>query len=251
MDHVLRSRGAGATTEDLYAEVKLALNSVLQAAPVPERKKTSRRGAEDNKAADAARPEAASPFIVAFVGPAGVGKTTALAKLAAHFAIRRARSVGLISIESSNPDSLGAYADQMGVPVRRVRTPAQLAEAVKELRDRVYIFIDTPACAARGSFAPQKLHAFLEAVPGIQTHLVLSATTRLRDLLAIADAFKPLFVDRLLFTKLDETATLGHLLGLLQETGLPVSYLSTGQEIPEDLEPASADRLVKRFLGEE
>jgi flagellar biosynthesis protein FlhF len=278
MEHALRSQGSDAAPDRIENALRTALQTVVRTAPVADR--------ENPKPANSGKTEGASeggdpwkiledelagegtaygsapnaPTIVAFVGTAGVGKTASLAKLAAHFANRKLRSIGLIGIETphlGSVDQLQACGELLGTPVRRVRSPAQLAEAVKEMRDRAYIFIDTPPCSlrpverknARSPFQPKHLKPFLEAVPGIQTHLVLSATTRARDIQTTVKTFGQIPVNALLFTKLDETHALGHLLGLLQETNLPVSYVTSGREIPDDLETAIPEGLIERVLG--
>jgi flagellar biosynthesis GTPase FlhF len=280
VEHALRSQGPEAAPERIENALRTALLAVVRTAPVADR--------ENPKPAKSASPDSASkdrdpwqileeelaggatascsapngPTLVAFVGTAGVGKTASLAKLAAHFANRKIRSVGLIGIETphlGSVDQLQACGELLGTPVRRVRSPAQLAEAVKEMQDRAYILIDTPPCSlrpverknARSPFQPKHLKPFLEAVPGIQTQLVLSATTRARDIRTTIKTFGQIPVSALVFTKLDETHALGHLLGLLQETNLPVSYLTSGREIPDDLETATPEGLIERVLGED
>lgn len=288
MKYVLRSRGAEATRREIHEELTKALNSVIRVAPIPDRQnprpveeaeaekgKNQTEGDDPWKILESDTPEelgseffsedpggtaAEAPSIIAFVGTAGSGKTTSLAKVAAHFANQKLRTAGLIAIETAHDGSgerLKSYGDLMGVPVRRVSSPAQLAEAVKAMGDCAYLFIDAPACSlreaertnGRSPFEPKHLKLFLESVPGVQKHLVLNATTRARDLIGTAKAFEPLAIDALLFTRLDETGALGHLLSLLQETGLPVSYTSAGREIPGDLDSATTEGLAEKILG--
>lgn len=278
VEHALRSQGPDAAPDRIENALRTALLAVVRTAPVADREnpKLAKSGSPESVSNDrdpwqileeelagegtAARSAPNGPTLVAFVGTAGVGKTASLAKLAAHFANRKLRSVGLIGIETphlGSVDQLQACGELLGTPVRRVRSPVQLAEAVKEMQDRAYILIDTPPCSlrpverksARSPFQPKHLKPFLEAVPGIQTQLVLSATTRARDIRTTIKTFGQIPVNALVFTKLDETHALGHLLGLLQETNLPVSYLTAGREIPDDLETATPEGLIERVLG--
>jgi len=281
IEYALRIQSTDAKPATIKGAIKVALSAVARTAPIPDRENPpskKRKPAGSPKESDpwsiladdgldSARMDAeanggrspSTPTIVAFVGTAGVGKTASLAKVAAHFANRKLRSVGLIGIETPQVgavDQLQAYGELLGAPVRRVRSPGQLAEAIQEMRDRAYIFIDTPACSlrpverksGRSPFQPKHLKLFLEAVPGIRTHLVLNATTRERDARATVKTFKQIAVEALIFTRLDETNAFGHLLGLLQETSLPVSYTTSGREIPDDLEPATPEGLIARVL---
>jgi len=281
IESALRIQSADAKPASIKGAIKVALSAVARTAPLEDRgdppsKKRNPSGSPkdsdpwsilvdegldaaviDTGVDDSTSPS--TPTIVAFVGTSGAGKTASLAKVAAHFANQKLRSVGLIGIETPQVgavDQLQAYGELLGTPVRRVRSPGQLAEAIQEMQDRAYIFIDTPACSlhtaenrnGRSPFRPKHLKRFLEVVPGIQTHLVLNATTRARDARTTLETFKPLAVEALIFTRLDETNAFGHLLGLLQETDLPVSYTTCGRGVPEDLEPAMPERLIERVL---
>lgn len=273
VEQVFYECGPRASFKELAASLKAALAERIQVAPIPVLRNTREtrivqssdeiddllRQIEANEG-DTRAEETSSPFMAAFAGPPGAGKTTALAKVAAYFANRKMRSVGLLAIDAGQARAVRAidfYGKSMGVKTRRVRTPAQLAQAVQEFSHCTYIFIDTPACTVMNreqnghpttECTIEKLRNLLEVIPGMDVHLVLNATTRLNDLRAMVKAFLPLGVNRLLFTHLDETEALGHLLALANETGLPISYLTTGLGIPNDLESATPDALVERVL---
>ena len=190
--------------------------------------------------------------IHALVGTCGVGKTTTIAKLAAWQAIRENRSVGLITMDNygiSALEQLGAYARIIGIPLETAVNRTELKMALKKLKDRDIILIDTPGLSPGNSERIQELKRCFAKLTGIQTHLVISAATRKKDILSIAAVFKQLSVRWLLFTKLDETSSIGNIVNSLVHTDLPLSYLSQGQQVPDDLQHASAEILAELLIG--
>ncbi|GAB4255263.1 MAG: flagellar biosynthesis protein FlhF [Deferrisomatales bacterium] len=191
------------------------------------------------------------PKVVAFVGPTGVGKTTTVAKLAARFALQERRRVGLITVDTfriAAIEQLKTYAKIMGVPIRIAADAAAFAAAVQDLADRDLVLVDTAGQSPRDE---ESLLALLGLFPeGVQVevHLVLSVTTRTRDLDKILRHYEPVRASRLLLTKLDETDCLGAVLGLPLGSRLPLSYLTTGQNVPDDIEPATPARVADCLL---
>lgn len=188
--------------------------------------------------------------VIALVGPTGVGKTTTIAKLAAPYALSGKLRVGLVTLDTyriAAVEQLRTYADIMDVPVRVAHGRRDIAQALASLPDRDIIFLDT---AGRSQKNWEKVQEMERTLAGIscEPHLVLSATSKPRDLLESAREFSVVRPRSLVVTKLDETNTLGPLLGLVAETGLPLSYVTVGQRVPEDIEPADADRLATRLL---
>ncbi|PKM81498.1 MAG: flagellar biosynthesis protein FlhF [Firmicutes bacterium HGW-Firmicutes-13] len=190
--------------------------------------------------------------IFCFVGPTGVGKTTTLAKLAAHFAIFKEKRVGLITIDTYRigaVEQLKTYAQLMGLPIEVVMSPKELSRAIEDMKDLDIIMIDTAGRNSKNHMQIGEIKGFLKVVPGAVIFLVLSVTTKCKDLITIADNFKPADYNSLIFTKLDETDTFGSILNLTSYTSLPVSYLTIGQKVPEDLEIATEERLTSLILG--
>jgi flagellar biosynthesis protein FlhF len=191
--------------------------------------------------------------IVALVGPTGVGKTTTIAKLAATFALGRQVKLALLTIDTYRVaaiEQLKTYGDIIGQPVEVALTPQGVKDAFKRHADKDLILIDTAGRSPHNRMHLNELRSFLDAKPQIETHLVLSATTRLSDLKQIVRNFSSTGIERLIFTKTDETAVVGGIISIAHETGLPVSYITTGQSVPDDLLVADA-RPLSRLLIEE
>ncbi len=189
--------------------------------------------------------------IVAFIGPTGVGKTTSIAKLAAHLAFRNRKKVVLMTLDGYRigaVEQLKTYAGLMGIPFRFVSRISDLAKAIQDHSQRDYILIDTAGRGPRERAALNELASFLHESGNIECHLVLSATTKPSDLKEIVDCFEVCKPDHLIFTKLDETTTLGPIFNELVRTRKPLSYYTDGQTVPEDLHAVSRARLVDMML---
>jgi flagellar biosynthesis protein FlhF len=182
---------------------------------------------------------------IAFVGPTGAGKTTTLAKLAARAQLDHGCRVGLITIDTYRIGAvpqLGAYADILKVPLEVAHTPDDLSHALARLSDRDVVFIDTIGRSPLGD-GVDALVPFLATAAGDEVHLVLSATTRSGDSLRAARTFARLIPNRLVVTKIDETDDYEALLTVARATQLPLTWLGVGQEVPDDLDAASPDRI--------
>jgi flagellar biosynthesis protein FlhF len=190
--------------------------------------------------------------VVAFVGPTGVGKTTSIAKLAAHLALKKKKKVILMTTDGYRIgaiEQLRAYAGLMGIPFRYISQVSELAAAIQENRQRDYILIDTAGRGPGDLHSMQKLAAFLRGSDVIERHLVLSATTKPSDLRKITDQFEICSPDHLLFTKLDETTTTGPILNELVRTRKSFSYYTDGQKVPDDLHPVARERIMDIVLN--
>jgi flagellar biosynthesis protein FlhF len=189
--------------------------------------------------------------VAALVGPTGVGKTTTIAKLAAYAKLELKQKVALLTLDTfrlAAVDQLQQYAQILQVPLHVALTVEDLRSALRFYQDRTLVLIDTPGHNPKDTEVLDQLRRFLEELPEVETHLVLSATTKPKDLADIAARFEPLKPGRLIFTKLDETSTYGPILSTLVRVKRPLSYLGTGQEVPQDLELATSRRVADLIL---
>jgi flagellar biosynthesis protein FlhF len=185
------------------------------------------------------------------VGPSGVGKTTAIVKLAAHYRLQENRSVALITLDTCRMaavEQLRLYAKVLGVPLETAQTTTDVVDGVRRHRQANLILIDTPGFGSHETAQIMSLGRLKEMCGSIDTHLVLSATTRMQDLRRIVAQYAGCAPSRLLFTKLDETEEYGNLFELVYQTTLPLSYWSNGQRVPEDFELADSARLADLLL---
>lgn len=192
------------------------------------------------------------PRVVAMVGPTGVGKTTTIAKLAAHFKLRENRRVGLITIDTyriAAVDQLRTYAQIIDVPLEVVMTPGELAGALERLAACDVILIDTAGRGQNDTPRLDELKRFLEVAQPDETHLVLACSQTQAALLQIVERFSRVGIDRVLFTKLDEAVGFGVMLNVLRQVEKKLSYVTTGQDVPDDLEVGHGRRLAELILG--
>lgn len=193
------------------------------------------------------------PYIITLIGPTGVGKTTTLAKLAAAYTLRHNRAVGIIAADTLRlgaVDQLRLYATIIGVPIRVCATPRDARAALESLAACDIILMDTAGCPPRDAEAMNELRAMLRAIDADETHLVLSATSSWTTIMEAAKQFAPAEPDHLLLTKLDEAVNFGVLLSAARAIDLRLSYLTTGQEVPDHLELVRGERLASLILGE-
>lgn len=193
------------------------------------------------------------PLTIALIGPTGVGKTTTLAKLAASFKLRHHRKVGLITADTyriAAVDQLRTYANIIGLPLKVVLTPGEMRQAVHALADCDVILIDTAGRSQNDAGRLEELEQFLAACDPHETHLVLSSTAGEKVLLREAEAFSALGVDKVVLTKLDEAVSFGVLVSVVRQLGKQLSFLTTGQEVPDHIETGRGERLAGLVLGE-
>ncbi len=188
---------------------------------------------------------------VALIGPTGVGKTTTIAKLAAQFALVENHRVGLLTMDTyriAAVEQLKTYGQIINIPVRVAYSPNEILPALEEFADYDLVLIDTAGRSQKHIMQLGELKTLLEKAE-CEAHLVLAASTKERDLQDQIARFRESGVDRLIFTKLDETRSYGTLFSAAIRSGLPVSYLTTGQKVPEDIEVADASRIVSFVLN--
>lgn len=187
---------------------------------------------------------------VALIGPTGVGKTTTIAKLAAHFALLENRKVALLTVDTyriAAVEQLKIYSQIIDIPIAVAYSKEDVVKAVDQFKSYDLLLIDTAGRSQNNIMQIGELKTLLEDVQ-CETHLVLSAPIKESDMLVAAERFAAARLDRMIFTKLDETSTYGSLLNVADRTGLPLSYLTNGQKVPEDLMVAEPGPLADLIL---
>ena len=199
------------------------------------------------------RPLPGKRRIVSLVGPTVVGKTTTLAKLGALFRITEQSRVGFITLDTYRigaVDQLRRYADIIQVPLEVVSPGSNLPEAIERLGDVEVILIDTAGRSQKDADRIHELRSMLQGIGELEVHLCLALSASPEAILAAAENFKVVGYSRILITKLDEAYRHGVLLDLFQRAKTPVSYVTVGQEVPDDIHTATPERLEDLILGE-
>ena len=195
------------------------------------------------------------PKMLFFVGPTGVGKTTTIAKLASYFQVDEKKKVALLTADTyriAAVEQLRTYANILDVPFRVIYSAEEIESALQELKDYDYIMVDTAGHSHHNEVQRENMNQFIHSVDAKvekEVFLVVSATTKYRDLINIAETYMDMTDYRLIFTKLDETTTLGNLLNLKLYTGAALSYVTYGQNVPDDIENFNPQKTVKLLLG--
>lgn len=191
---------------------------------------------------------------VALVGATGVGKTTTIAKLAADFRLRENIKIGLVTVDTyriAAVEQLRTYADIIDLPMKVVTSPPEMRRALDDLIGLDLVLIDTAGRSPRDELQIKELKSLLAVADADEVHLVLSMAAGLKSLESTARKFSPVGTTSLIMTKLDESIGMGPLLSISNRTGLPLSYLTTGQDVPDDIEPAHPSRIARLVLGQE
>jgi flagellar biosynthesis protein FlhF len=192
--------------------------------------------------------------VMMFVGPTGVGKTTTIAKLAARYSLNKEYDykVGIITLDDYRIGAeaqLRDYASTLGLPLQVVKDHADLERAIMALSHCNIILIDTAGSSQYDLKKIERTGAYLDRSDAIiDVNLVLAANTKYEDMLVTYNSFSSLSIDTLIFTKIDETSTLGNIFSIIYETKKPISYVSNGQEVPEDIVAADSEYLVREIL---
>jgi len=196
----------------------------------------------------------ASQRISALVGPPGAGKTTTLVKLATQFGLAARKSAFILTLDTyrvAAVEQLRSYAAILGIGFQVLESPAALALSLEEQRSKDLILIDTPGFGRNEMDEAADIAAYLATHPAIDTHMVIPASLKAGDMKRITeeyDIFKPA---KLIFTRLDETESFGGILNVIVRSGKPVSFVASGQQVPDDLAPARKDNLAKLILRSE
>lgn len=192
--------------------------------------------------------------IVYIAGPTGVGKTTTIAKLAADQIFRARKKVGFITADTyriSAIEQLRTYSSILNVPLEVVQSPGDVQRALQRLSDCDLILMDTAGRNYLNELHVAELHSLLNYEKQSETYLVLSLTSKSQDMIKITEHFSKYGLDKVIFTKLDETASVGPMYNLLQRYPLKASYIANGQNVPDDLLPVTHELMLDMILGAE
>jgi len=199
--------------------------------------------------------EGRKPKIVFFIGPTGVGKTTTIAKIASKYKVEEDKKIAFVTADTyriAATEQLHIYANILDAPMSIVYSAEELNQAVEKFADADLIFVDTAGFSHRNEeqkMDTKKLINGLDEQYNREVFLVLSATTKYKDLLEIVDSYQEISKYKLIFTKLDETTSYGNLLNVRLYSGADLSYMTTGQNVPDDIEEFNSQRIVKQLLG--
>lgn len=194
-----------------------------------------------------------SKNIVAFVGPTGVGKTTTIAKLAAHFSLYRDKKVAMITADTFRVgaiEQLKFYGNLLEIPVLVIYRLEDIKNILLDLSGFDLLLVDTMGFSPNNRMQIKKIKGLLDVINPTDIHIVISAATKNQDILEILNNYKELNYKKIIITKLDETKSYGMILNALKTTGCSLSYLTTGQNVPDDIEIASAEKIADMILGE-
>lgn len=189
--------------------------------------------------------------IIALIGPTGVGKTTTLAKIAAHFSIKEKLNVKIITIDTfriAAAEQLKIYGKILGLNVQVTREK-ELAHELANSQNADLVLIDTPGRNYIKTAEVDRINTWISANRNIETHLLVSATTSKEALLSVVQSFNRTRIDRLLITKSDEALKFGHLYNVILTAAAPLSYITTGQNVPEDIIPATRKSVTEMFFS--
>lgn len=191
--------------------------------------------------------------VVFLIGPTGVGKTTTIAKLAADFTRNQKAKVLMVTADTFRVAAIPqfkAFGEILGIPTAVVYSPQKLQEIVAKNSEYDLILVDTPGRNQRSQDEVKEVMEFLDAIPTKTVHLTIAASTQFQDMRQIYTAFGQINVDGFIFTKTDEATSFGAAYSLACETQTPLSYLTTGQQVPSDIEIASAERVIDLLVGD-
>ncbi|WP_273325060.1 flagellar biosynthesis protein FlhF [Vallitalea guaymasensis] len=192
------------------------------------------------------------PKIITFIGPTGVGKTTTIAKLASYFALNNDKSIGLITADTyriAAVEQLRTFAKILNIPVEVVYNNEDIKSAIKRFEDKDLIIIDTAGRSHKNSEKLDDMEELLSLIPRNEVYLVLSVTTKYKDLISIAESYMNITDFKVIFTKLDESICVGNILNFRYKLGVKLSYVTFGQNVPDDITEVNPHNIAKSLLG--
>ena len=199
--------------------------------------------------------EGKKPKVVFFIGPTGVGKTTTIAKIASKYKVEEEKKVAFVTADTyriAATEQLHIYANILDAPMSIVYSAEELNQSIEKFSDYDLIFVDTAGFSHRNETQRMDTKNLIDGLNeqyNCEVFLVLSATTKYKDLLEIVDSYQEIANYKLIFTKLDETTSYGNLLNIRLYSGAELSYMTTGQNVPDDIEEFNSQRIVKQLLG--
>lgn len=197
--------------------------------------------------------EAQHKFVF-FIGPTGVGKTTTIAKIASNLKVKEKLKIALVTSDTyriAAVEQLRTYANILGIPLKVIYTPEEIVDIKDELKEFDVVLVDTAGRSHKSKEQREDIQALIEAIPEEEreVYLVLSATTKYNDLIKIAETYSAISKCNLIFTKLDETCSIGNIFNIRMMTNAPLSYATSGQNVPDDIEKMNAQKIAKQLLG--
>ncbi len=195
------------------------------------------------------------PKVVFFIGPTGVGKTTTIAKVASAMKMDHEKKVAFLTADTyriAATEQLRTYANILDAPLTVIYSPQEMNDAIERVKAYDLVLVDTAGFSHKSDAQREDTRALIESLDPKyerEIYLVLSATTKYKDLLEIVDIYHEMTAYKLIFTKLDETSTYGNLLNVKLYSGADISYVTMGQNVPDDIEVFHTQRIVKQLLG--
>lgn len=194
------------------------------------------------------------PKFVFFIGPTGVGKTTTIAKIASGFKMNKNTKMALVTSDTyriAAVEQLRIYANILGVPLKVIYSAEEMSQSKEEFEDYDIVLIDTAGRSHKNTEQKDDLEALLSTIDDSmkEIYLVLSATTKYKDLIRITETYSTIADYRIIFTKLDETICMGNILNVKMMTGAPLSYAAWGQNVPNDIGRLDSQFVAKKLLG--
>ncbi len=196
--------------------------------------------------------EGNGPKLVVFIGPTGVGKTTTIAKLASHYSINQSMNIGLITADTyriAAVEQLRTYGNILNIPVDVVYTNEEVQVSIERFADKDLIIIDTAGQSHKNKERQADIKTLLKTIPNKEVYLVLSATTKYKDLMNIAKKYQEIADYKIIFTKLDESTCVGNILNVRHWIGATMSYVTFGQNVPDDFTELNPHDIAKSILG--
>lgn len=195
------------------------------------------------------------PKVVFFVGPTGVGKTTTIAKIASKYKLDMGKKVAFITADTyriAAAEQLRTYANILDMPLTIIYSAEELNAAIERIEDYDLVLVDTAGFSHKNDAQRSDIKHLIESVNEKyekEVFLVISATTKYRDLVDITDIYHEIADYRIIFTKLDETTSYGNILNIRLYSGAELSYTTNGQNVPDDIELFDSQKIVKQLLG--